>query len=56
MKVKQDMTHFIHTKPQNHLLMKVTLMIMYLNQSVLELCQTNKNLQEKVQAGLLIQL
>ena len=42
------MTHFIHTQKQKQLLMKVTLMIMYLNHSTLRLYQTYKNLEEKV--------
>ena len=52
--IKQNMTHFIHTQKQKPLLMKVTFM-MYLNQSKLQLNQTYKNFQEKVQDGLLIQ-
>ena len=44
MKIKQNtLTHFIHTQKQKQVLMKVTLMIMYLNQYILELYQTNKN-------------
>ena len=49
------MTHFIHTQMHKKLLMKVPLMIMYLNQSILQLYEAHKNFQEKVQAGLLIQ-
>ena len=48
------MTLFILTQKQKQLSMKVVLMI-YLNQSITQLYQTYKNLQEKVQAGLLIQ-
>ena len=36
--IKQIMTHFIHTQKQKQL-MKVTLMIMYLNQSTLQVHQ-----------------
>ena len=39
-KIKQNMTHFIYTQKQKQLLMEVTLMIMYLNQSILKLHQT----------------
>ena len=49
---------FIHTQKQKQLTMKGTLMMMYLNQSILlipQLYQTYKILEEKVQAGLLIQ-
>ena len=49
------MTYFIQTHKQKQLLMKLLLM-MFLNQSILQLYQTYKNLQEKVQAGLWIQL
>ena len=49
------MTYFIQTHKQKQLLMKLLLM-MFLNQSILQLYQTYKNLQEKVQAGLCIQL
>ena len=45
----------IQSQKQNQLLMKVTL-IMYLIQSIGRLYQTYKNLLEKFQAGLLIQL
>ena len=51
--IKQNMTHFIHTRKQKQLLMKMTLM-MYLNQSIQQLYQAYKNFKEKVQAGLLI--
>ena len=51
---KQNITLFIHTQKQKQLLLKMTF-IMYLNQSILKLYQIQKNLQEKVQAGLLIQ-
>ena len=47
------MTHFVQTQKQKQLLMKVTLTI-HLNQFMLQLYQTYKNRQEKVQAGLLI--
>ena len=53
--IKQNMTHFINTQKQKQLLMKVTLLIMYLNQSILQLYQTYENFYEKVQAGLWIQ-
>ena len=46
------MTHFIHTQNQKQLSMNVTLMC--LNQSILQLYKTYKNIQEKVQVGLLI--
>ena len=49
------MTYFIQTHKQKQLLMKLLLM-MFLNQSILQLYQTYKNLQEKVPAGLWIQL
>ena len=49
------MTHFRHTQKQKQSLMKVTLMIMYLNQSILQLYQTYKTFYEKVQSVLLIQ-
>ena len=45
----------IQSQKQNQLLMKVTL-IMYLIQSIGRLYQTYKNLLEKSQAGLFIQL
>ena len=48
------MTLFIQTQKQKQLLMKVTLMMMYLKQSILQLYQKYKNFSEKVQAGLLI--
>ena len=48
---KQNITLFIHTQKQKQLLLKMTF-IMYLNQSILKLYQIQKNLQEKVQAGL----
>ena len=52
--IKQNMTLFIQTQKQKQLLMKGKLMMMYLNQSILQLYQIYKNFQEKVQAGLLI--
>ena len=45
------MTHFVQTQKQKQLLMKVTLTI-HLNQFMLQLYQTYKNRQEKVQVGL----
>ena len=51
-KTKYDIL-YLNSK-QKQLLMKVTL-TMFLNQSVLQLYQSYKNLWEKVQAGLLIQ-
>ena len=55
--MKQNMSPIIHNQKQKQLSMKVTLMnqLMYLNQSILQLYQTQKNFYEKVQAGLLIQ-
>ena len=47
------MTPFIQTQKQKPLFTKVILMI-YLNQSILQLYQTHKNLYKKVQLGLLI--
>ena len=42
--IEQNMALFIHTQTmQKQLLMKVKLMIMYLNQSILQLYQTYKN-------------
>ena len=41
--IKQIMTHFIHTQKQKQL-MKVTLMIMYLNQSTLQVHQIQNSL------------
>ena len=40
---KKNMVPFIQTQSQKQLLLKATLM-MYLNQSILQLCQTYKNL------------
>ena len=49
--IEQNMTLFIHTQTmQKQLLMKVKLIIMYLNQSILQLYQIYKDFQEKVQA------
>ena len=36
------MVHFIHTQKPKQLIMKVTLMMMYLNQSILQLYETYK--------------
>ena len=47
------MTHFIYTHKQKQFLMKVALIIMYLNESMLQLYQTYKNVLEKVQTELL---
>ena len=47
------MTPFIRNQKPKQLLIKVD-MIMYLNQSLVLLHQTYKDLYEKVQAGLLI--
>ena len=44
--MKQNMTYFIHTQTQKQFSMKVTLMI-YLNQSILQLHQTYKISLEK---------
>ena len=52
---QQNLVFFIQTQKQKKLLMKVTLM-MYLNQFMIQLYQTYKNLLELVQVGLLIQL
>ena len=52
--IKQNIIHFIHTQKQKQLLMKVTLM-MYLDQSILQLYQIYKTFKEKVQPALLIQ-
>ena len=52
---QQNLVFFIQTQKQKKLLMKVTLM-MYLNQFMIQLYQTYKNLLEIVQVGLLIQL
>ena len=43
-KIKQNMTHFIHTQKQKQLTTKLTLMIIYLNKSILQSYQTYKNL------------
>ena len=51
--IKQNIA-LTQIKKQKQLLMKMILM-MYLNQSILQLYQTNKKFQEKVQAGSLIQ-
>ena len=51
--IKQNIA-LTHIKKQKQLLMKIILMT-YLNQSILQLYQTNKEFQEKVQAGSLIQ-
>ena len=56
--IKQKNALFVDTQKQKQLSMKGTLMMMYLNQSILlipQLYQTYKILEEKVQAGLLIQ-
>ena len=45
---------YLNSKAKVKLLMKVILM-MYLNQFILRLCQTSKNLLEKVRVGLLFQ-
>ena len=50
--IKRNIALFIQRLKQ--LFMTVTLM-MYLNQSIVLLCQTYKNLLEKVRVGLLIQ-
>ena len=52
--MQQNMTLFIQTQKQKQLLMIATLM-MYLNQFMVESCQTYKNYLEKVHVGLLIQ-
>ena len=51
---KQNMTHFIQTQPQRQLSIKMPLM-MYLNGSILQLHQTNKNIWEEVYVRLLVQ-
>ena len=51
---KQNMTHFIQTQPQRQLSIKMPLM-MYLNESILQLHQTNKNIWEEVYVRLLVQ-
>ena len=51
--IKQNIA-LTHIKKQKQLLMKIILMT-YLNQSILQLYQTNKEFQEKAQAGSLIQ-
>ena len=48
--IKQNITLFIQIQKQKQLLMKITLM-MYMNQSILQLYQTYKNMCGKVQAG-----
>ena len=40
MKIKHNMTLFVHTQNQEQLSMKVALMTMYLNQSILQLYET----------------
>ena len=52
--MKQNIASFTRTQKQKQKLMKVILMI-YLNQSIVQLYQINKNLLEKAQVGLLIQ-
>ena len=52
--MQQNIPRFILNERQKRLLMRVTLM-MYLNQSILRLYQTYKNISEKVRAELLIQ-
>ena len=55
---KQKNALFVDTQKQKQLSMKGTLMMMYLNQSILlipQLYQTYKILEQKVQAGSLIQ-
>ena len=54
MMAKQNITPFFLTLKKKQLLMKVILM-MSLNQSIILLYQTYKNLFEKVKFGLLIQ-
>ena len=53
---REDKTKYdtFYLNSQKHLSKKVILM-MYLNQCILQLCQAYKNLYEKVQTGLLIQ-
>ena len=51
---KENMALFSRTQKQKQLLIKVILM-MYLNQSILQLYQTHKNLLENIWVGLLIQ-
>ena len=56
--IKQKNALFVDTQKQKQLSMKGTLMMMYLNQSILlipQLYQTYKILEQKVQAGSLIQ-
>ena len=45
--IKESMTLFIHSQKQKQLLMKVTLM-MYLNQSTLQLYQTYKIFRKRL--------
>ena len=52
--IQQNIPSFILTQKQEQLLMRVT-EIKYLNQSILQLYQTCKNILEKVWVGLLIQ-
>ena len=51
--LQQNVSSFILTREQKRLSMKTTLM-MYLNQSIIQLHQTYKNILEKVQTGLLL--
>ena len=56
--IKQKNALFVDTQKQKQLSIKGTLMMMYLNQSILlipQLYQTYKILEQKVQAGSLIQ-
>ena len=56
--IKQKNALFVDTQKQKQLSMKGTLMMMYLNKSILlipQLYQTYKILEQKVQAGSLIQ-
>ena len=52
--MQQYIPQFVLTGKQKLLLMRVTLM-MYLNQLILRLYQTYKNILEKLRAGFLIQ-
>ena len=51
--LQQNVSFFILTRDQKLLSMKATLM-MYLNQSIIQLYQTYENILEKVETGLLI--
>ena len=53
MMLQQNVSFFILTRDQKLLSMKATLM-MYLNQSIIQLYQTYENILEKVKTGLLI--